>query len=137
MSRRKWAVGSFVPCSPRHHHCSPAHAALVRGYREERERQETANETVLTARGEREFWKANGGKLITFKTWLKANKKVEKWVSTKSNPIQVQTHTVCVERSAEVISFVGQTTDDISVRIATEKKIRYQRKDATQRKANL
>lgn len=73
MSKRKWPVGSFVPCSPRHLHCSPAHAELVRGYREERERQETANE-YLHANGERKFWKANGGKMIDFKMWLKSHK---------------------------------------------------------------
>lgn len=74
--KRKWAVGSFVPCSPRHHHCSPSHAAMVRGYREERERQETQAEPYLcNGEGELKRWKENGNTLITFKTWLKAHKK--------------------------------------------------------------
>lgn len=29
--------------------------------------------------GELAIWRENGGKLINFKTWLKANKKVSKW----------------------------------------------------------
>src|SRR6201995_4086174 len=90
MSKRRWPVGSFVPCSPRHHHCSPAHAALVRGYREERERQETANEMILTNKAERELWKANGGSLITFKTWLIENK-------TKTNRSQMSDETCIVK----------------------------------------
>lgn len=66
----------FTPCSPRHvPFCSPAHADLVRSYQQERERQETANEMILTSKGEREHWKANGGKLIDFGTWLRANKR--------------------------------------------------------------
>lgn len=74
MSRRKWPVGSFVPCSPRHLHCSPAHAEFVRNYRIERHRQEVMYETELTGRGENEHWRANGGCIVTFKSWLIAHK---------------------------------------------------------------
>ena len=65
---------TFVPCSPKHKSCSPFHADMVREYQRERERQETAHEVELTSRGEYEHWKANGGKLIDFTTWLKAHK---------------------------------------------------------------
>jgi len=64
----------FTPCSVRHKSCSPAHAALVRGYREERERQETLNEMVLSNPAELKIWKENGNRLITFKDWLIGNK---------------------------------------------------------------
>lgn len=69
------SAARVLPCSPRHgKYCSMAHSALVRDYREERERQETANETVLSMRGETEYWKATGGQLIDFKAWLLAHK---------------------------------------------------------------
>ena len=55
-----------------------AHSDLVWAYRAERERQETAHEITLTAKGEKHHWKANGGKLINFKDWLKANKRIER-----------------------------------------------------------
>lgn len=75
MSKRKWPVGSFVPCSPRHLHCSPAHAEFVRAYREERERQWEIREAYLgmfNRDGQMQMWKENGGHLITFKDALKA-----------------------------------------------------------------
>lgn len=68
---------TFVPCSPRHERfCSPAHAALVRGYVEERQRQEIAHDGLWNAygTGEYEDWRENGGKLIDFRTWLRAHK---------------------------------------------------------------
>lgn len=61
---------SFVPCSRHHKSCSKYHADLVRGYQEERERQETANEMILTNESEKQIWKENGNFLINFKTWL-------------------------------------------------------------------
>lgn len=65
---------TFTPCSPRHKSCSPAHAALIRGYIEERQRQELALEEQIDGPGERQLWKENGGKLIGFYDWLKAHK---------------------------------------------------------------
>lgn len=73
-SRRKYAVGSFTPCSPRHHHCSPAHAALVAGYRDERRRQALCHEVELSYPGERKLWKENGIRLVNFRDWLIANR---------------------------------------------------------------
>ena len=65
----------FVPCSPKHKSCSPAHAELVRGYREERQRQEAELEDITNGYdGELERWRENGGKLITFKEWLIGHK---------------------------------------------------------------
>ena len=80
-----------MPCSPRHHHCSPSHAALVAGYRDERHRQEIAHESILTNKGEKELWKENGGTLITFKMWLKANSGSSKNCSATSDPTQENT----------------------------------------------
>src|SRR4051812_26338642 len=74
MSKRKWAPGSFVPCSPKHHHCSPAHAALVAGYRLARHDEEIRHEATLTNPGDLKLAKENGFKLITFKDWLIAHK---------------------------------------------------------------
>ena len=72
---RKYAVGSFVGCSPRHHHCSPAHGALVAGYRDERYRQELTWEGDTGAyAGDHRHWVEKGGSLVTFKDWLIANK---------------------------------------------------------------
>jgi hypothetical protein len=68
-------VGSFVPCSPRHHHCSPAHAALVAGYRLARYDEEIRHEAILSNPGDKKIWKENGGKLINFKDWLIGNKR--------------------------------------------------------------
>jgi molybdopterin synthase catalytic subunit len=49
---------------------------MVRGYREERERQETeAEQHLCNGSGEREAWRENGGALVTFKGWLKAHKR--------------------------------------------------------------
>jgi hypothetical protein len=49
---------------------------MVRGYREERERQETeAEQHLCNGPGEREAWRENGGALVTFKGWLKAHKR--------------------------------------------------------------
>lgn len=71
-------MGSFVPCSPRHHHCSPAHASLVAGYRAERERQLVLFEAETgNYKGDIKWHKENGHELITFKKWLKSNKRVE------------------------------------------------------------
>jgi hypothetical protein len=72
--KRKYEPGAFVPCSPKHKHCSPAHAQLVRGYREERERQYLQMESDTNGyEGEKELWQDNGGTLINFKTWLTSN----------------------------------------------------------------
>ncbi|ACI12476.1 gp60 [Mycobacterium phage Konstantine] len=62
------------PCSPRHRHCSMAHAELVRDYRAERERQETEQEMILSSPGERKRWEENGGRLINFQDWILAHK---------------------------------------------------------------
>lgn len=63
---------TFTPCSPKHKSCSPAHADLVRSYRIERWRQEVQHEVQLDPRnvGERQFWKENGGHVVTFGDWL-------------------------------------------------------------------
>ncbi|AZS12597.1 hypothetical protein HWB99_gp061 [Mycobacterium phage DrLupo] len=74
MSKRKWPVGSFVPCSPRHLHCSPAHAEFVRNYRIERHRQEVEHEHILSNPQERAIWRENGGEIVTFKSWLITHK---------------------------------------------------------------
>jgi hypothetical protein len=67
---------SFAPCSRRHRSCSPAHADLVSNYRIERHRQEVALETITGGHEhDKEHWKAKGGKLIDFRTWLKAHKR--------------------------------------------------------------
>jgi predicted glycoside hydrolase/deacetylase ChbG (UPF0249 family) len=66
---------TFTPCSPRHKSCSPAHAALVESYRQERWRQEVQLEAVTNGyTADYEHWKAKGGKLITLSDWLKAHK---------------------------------------------------------------
>lgn len=66
---------TFTPCSKQHRSCSPAHAALVRGYWEERWRQiEDLDKITGHYPADYEHWKAKGGKLITFATWLKAHK---------------------------------------------------------------
>lgn len=68
---------SFVACSSRHRHCSPAHSRLVNDYRLERERQEMALEAVTGGySGDHRFWRATGGHLIDFHEWLKYNKRV-------------------------------------------------------------
>lgn len=67
---------NFVPCSVKHKSCSPAHAAMVRSYRDERARQEQLFEDEFGAYdGDERHAKATGTKLINFKDWLKANKK--------------------------------------------------------------
>ncbi|UOW93433.1 hypothetical protein SEA_LABELLE_70 [Mycobacterium phage Labelle] len=63
-------MGSFVPCSPKHKNCSPAHAALVRDYRAERERQEVLNDRILNNREEKRIWFENFNRLVTFRDWL-------------------------------------------------------------------
>lgn len=66
---------TFTPCSPRHKSCSPAHAELVESYRDERFRQEVQLENRTgNYRGDIEHWKAKGGKLISFRDWLKAHR---------------------------------------------------------------
>ena len=74
MSKRKYEPGAFVPVSIKHKSCSPAHAALVRGYREERERQLQLFEAETNGyEGDKKIWKENHT-LINFKTWLIANR---------------------------------------------------------------
>lgn len=64
---------SFIPCSPRHKSCSPAHAELVNDYQAERYRQEIALEAVTGGyEADYEHWRAKGGKLITFAEWLRS-----------------------------------------------------------------
>jgi hypothetical protein len=76
VSKRKYEPGAFVPCSRKHKSCSPAHASLVAGYRAERERQEKLFEAETgNYEGDIKWHKENGHQLITFKTWLKANKR--------------------------------------------------------------
>lgn len=95
MSKRKYEPGSFVPCSPKHKHCSPAHTQLVAGYREERARQEILleNETGNYA-GDLKWHKENGKTIITFKTWLKSNKKTEEYMMVR--PVKNVAPTVIV-----------------------------------------
>lgn len=76
-ARRKWAAGSFTPCSPKHKSCSPAHAAMVWSYREERRRQEIQYELPYSYDGDRKLMRENGISLVTFKDWLIANKRSE------------------------------------------------------------
>jgi hypothetical protein len=67
---------TFTPCSSKHRSCSPAHAELVDSYRRERWRQEYVLEAQTgNYRGDVEHWKAKGGRLIDFSTWLKARKR--------------------------------------------------------------
>lgn len=62
-------------CSPRHKSCSPWHYEMVREYQRERERQQTALDELTSGwPGELAHWKANGGKLIDFQTWLRAHR---------------------------------------------------------------
>lgn len=69
-------MNEFTPCSPKHKSCSPFHANVVRGYREERQRQEIAHDGLWNhpETGEYVAWKDRGGKLIGFAEWLKAHK---------------------------------------------------------------
>lgn len=83
-------MGSFVPCSPRHHHCSPSHAEFVRNYRLERHRQwlEFENETALHP-GDIRTWKENGGHLITMKDAMEAQtsrKEKLAWLELTNTP---------------------------------------------------
>src|SRR5690606_9055091 len=66
----------FTPCSAKHgKYCSPAHAAMVWGYRAERARQEQSRDKITNGHaGDERHWKAKGGNLIDFKSWLKAHK---------------------------------------------------------------
>ena len=68
---------------------------MVRGYIEERQRQEIAHDGLWDAYGTEEYriWKENGNRLVTFKDWLKANKgsgeqaseeRERKWERTQS-----------------------------------------------------
>lgn len=67
---------TFTPCSPRHRSCSPAHADLVDSYRQERWRQiEELDKVTGHYPSDYEHWKAKGGRLIDFSTWLKARKR--------------------------------------------------------------
>ena len=75
LSRNGGALRPFVTCSAKHKHCSRFHAALVRGYQVERERQEIALEAITGGHsGDREHWAATGGRLIDFKQWLIAHR---------------------------------------------------------------
>lgn len=74
MSKRV-AGERFVPCSPRHRHCSRAHSALVEAYCDERRRQEGyRDEITLGYAGDERRWTDSGGRLITFKEWLIFNR---------------------------------------------------------------
>jgi len=65
----------FVPCSRKHKSCSKFHASMVREYRAEREREETALEGETgNYPGDIEHRKAKGGTMIDFRTWLVAHK---------------------------------------------------------------
>jgi hypothetical protein len=66
----------FVPCSRKHgKHCSPAHAAKVAAYRDERRRQELVFEGMTGGyAGDAEHAVAQGNTLVTFGDWLKATK---------------------------------------------------------------
>lgn len=71
---RAVASGDFVPCSPRHRHCSRSHAALVHEYRWERDAQLTSRDECTGGYpGDIKLWKENGNKIITFREWLIAN----------------------------------------------------------------
>lgn len=89
MSKRKYQDSDFVPCSAKHKHCSPAHAALVRGYRDERWRQEVENESILNNPGDLKHAKENGFRLINFKDWLIANKGKNKCESKQDTQFSV------------------------------------------------
>lgn len=54
-------------------HCTAHHHNLVTGYRLERHQQETDLEPVLTNPAERQLWRENGGKIISFADWLEHN----------------------------------------------------------------
>lgn len=100
---------NFTPCSAKHKSCSPAHAAMVRSYREERQRQEQELENMTgNGRGEREHWKHHGGKLIDFKSWLIGNKRsndelkeIEEYESLHGKPRR--NHHVALHSAAEAI----------------------------------
>lgn len=66
----------FVPCSPRHRQCSPAHADLVRSYRDERHRQEIVWEGMTGGwAGDAKHLRGKGYSLITFSDWLRGHKR--------------------------------------------------------------
>jgi hypothetical protein len=68
---------TFIPCSPRHKSCSPAHAELVESYRIERHRQEVELEAATGGyAGDIAFYKATNGWIVSFGDWLKAHKVV-------------------------------------------------------------
>lgn len=88
---------SFVPCSRKHgKFCSPAHAQLVAGYRDERTRQELLfeNETGHH-KGDMKIWRENNT-MITFKTWLISNK-------TTTNRSQ-KNEKICIVKQTNPIS---------------------------------
>lgn len=67
---------TFTPCSPKHKSCSQFHADMVREYQRERERQERELEELTGSyAGDIHHWKAKGGKLIDFHTWLKGHRR--------------------------------------------------------------
>lgn len=82
-----------MPCSPKHKHCSPAHANLVRSYREERERQQLAfDEEYGVYEGDVKRAKENGVTLITFKQYLTGQKgERDSWESVSSSVISFGT----------------------------------------------
>lgn len=59
-------------CSDSHGaHCTHHHNSLVRGYRDERHRQEIERENATGGyAGDLKIWRENGGKLISFADWL-------------------------------------------------------------------
>ena len=101
--KRKYEPGSFVPCSPKHKHCSPAHAPLVAGYRAERQRQELLLEAETNGyEGDIKLWKANGNKLINFKTWLIAHRIQMNRFQMSEMTFTVKQEENTVERETEI-----------------------------------
>lgn len=69
----------FVPCSAKHKGCTKAHSELVWGFRAERRRQELELEAITKGHkaDEVDHFARGGKKLITFKQWLIAHKRVK------------------------------------------------------------
>jgi hypothetical protein len=63
-------------CSERHLHCTNGHREMVAEYRDQRYREELAVEAMTGNHpGDIADWKARGGRLTTFTTWLKAHRR--------------------------------------------------------------
>ncbi len=61
-----------VPCSPKHTNCTRHHRDVVDSYRDQRYREELALEAETNGlAGDIALWKANGGTMTTFVSWLK------------------------------------------------------------------